>query len=75
MNLFPNLWLRITPFHLETIIIEILGHYTAAGRGIEEIIVHDLKLYGENTYKSILNEHYNMGTCLHQMIYENIRTI
>lgn len=43
-NPFPNLWLRIGPFHLQKIIIEILGQYLS-GCGIEEIIVHDLELY------------------------------
>lgn len=74
-NPFPNLWLRIGPFHLQKIIIEILGQYLS-GYGIEEIIVHDLELYGENTYKGILNgSHCNRGTRLHKIIYESIRTI
>lgn len=74
-NPFPKLIMRIGSFHLQKIWISILGQYLD-GCGIEDLFISDLELYGENTFKSILNGlQYNRGVRLHKLIYESIRTI
>lgn len=74
-NPFPNLIMRIGTFHLQKTWIKCLGQYLD-GCGIEDILVSDLELYGENTLKSVLNGlQYNRGVRLHKIIYESIKTL